>query len=61
MLLLDILVPVQLLRDFSDELVPLIVPAKSGGTQAIRVVLADSKEDRELLEVVHGKNTDSLL
>lgn len=41
-----------MLREFSDELVPLLIPAKSGGTQAVRVVLASSKEDKEIFEVV---------
>lgn len=38
---------VEMLRDFSDDLVPLLIPAKGGGTQAVRVVLTSSKEDRE--------------
>lgn len=41
-----------MLREFSDELVPLIIPAKSGGMQAVRVVLTSSKEDKDLFEVV---------
>ncbi|XP_020539351.1 poly(A)-specific ribonuclease PARN-like isoform X2 [Jatropha curcas] len=41
---------IEMLQEFSDDLVPLIVPAKGGGTQAIRVVLARSKEDRDLLQ-----------
>lgn len=36
--------------DYS-ELLPLLVPAKDGGTQAVRVVLTSSKDDRNLLEV----------
>ena len=41
-----------MLREFSDELVPLIVPAKGGGgTQAVRVVLTSSKEEKDLFEV----------
>lgn len=42
----------QMLREFSDELVPLILPAKGGGTQSVRVVLTSSKEDKDLFEVV---------
>ncbi|KAI8523347.1 hypothetical protein RHMOL_Rhmol13G0065900 [Rhododendron molle] len=41
---------VEMLRDFSDDLVPLLSPAKGGGTQAVRVVLTGSKEDRETFE-----------
>ncbi|GFZ20062.1 polynucleotidyl transferase, ribonuclease H-like superfamily protein [Actinidia rufa] len=37
----------EMLREFSDDLVPLLVPANGGGTQAVRVVLTSSKEDRE--------------
>ncbi|KAJ1420414.1 Ribonuclease CAF1 [Sesbania bispinosa] len=42
----------EMLVDFSDDLLPLQIPVKSGGgsTQAIRVVLANSKEDKDLLE-----------
>lgn len=45
-----------MLRDFSDDLVPLLSPAKGGGTQAVRVVLTGSKEDRETFEVVTNHN-----
>ncbi|KAL6967922.1 poly(A)-specific ribonuclease [Sarracenia purpurea var. burkii] len=41
---------IEMLREFSDDLVPLVVPAKSGGTQAVRVVLMSSREDRESFE-----------
>ncbi|KAM1318569.1 hypothetical protein EV2_003890 [Malus domestica] len=40
----------EMLKEFSDDLVPLIIPARGGGTQAVRVVLTSSKEDRELFE-----------
>lgn len=40
----------EMLREFSDELVPLIIPAKGGGTQAVRVVLTSSKEDKDSFE-----------
>ncbi|KAF5741319.1 poly(A)-specific ribonuclease PARN-like [Tripterygium wilfordii] len=40
----------EMLQGFFDELVPLIIPAKGGGTQAVRVVLTISKEDKDLLE-----------
>ncbi|KAK8711759.1 hypothetical protein V6N13_147026 [Hibiscus sabdariffa] len=40
----------ELLREFSDDLVALKIPTKGGGTQAVRVVLTSSKEDRSLLE-----------
>lgn len=42
-----------MLRDFSDDLVPLLIPAKGGGTQAVRVVLTSSKEDRESFVVLN--------
>lgn len=45
-----------MLWDFSDDLVPLLTPAKGGGTQAVRVVLTGSKEDRETFEVVTDHN-----
>ncbi|KAL1325622.1 poly(A)-specific ribonuclease PARN-like isoform X1 [Arachis ipaensis] len=41
---------VEMLAEISDDLLPLIIPAKSGSTQAIRVVLANSKEDKDFLE-----------
>lgn len=43
-----------MLVDFADDLLPLPVPAKSGSgtTQAVRIVLANSKEDKDLLEVM---------
>ncbi|KAL3497936.1 hypothetical protein ACH5RR_040668 [Cinchona calisaya] len=51
----------EMLEDFTD-VVPLLVPAKAGSTQAIRVVLTSSKEDRDifekelqLMEVEHNK------
>ncbi|PON65951.1 Ribonuclease [Trema orientale] len=40
----------EMLREFSDELVPVLIPGKSGGTQAVRVVLTSSKEDKDLFE-----------
>ncbi|XP_057437179.1 poly(A)-specific ribonuclease PARN-like isoform X2 [Lotus japonicus] len=42
----------EMLVDFADDLLPLPVPAKSGSgtTQAVRIVLANSKEDKDLLE-----------
>ncbi|KAA8550537.1 hypothetical protein F0562_002221 [Nyssa sinensis] len=40
----------EMLREFSDDLVPLLIPAKGGGTQAVRVVLTSSKEDKNLFE-----------
>lgn len=41
----------QMLIDF-DEVVPLLVPAKGGGTQAIRVVLTSSQEDKHIFKVL---------
>lgn len=40
-----------MLKEFSDELVPVIVPAKGGGTQSVRVFLTSSKEDKDFFEV----------
>ncbi|CAI0426511.1 unnamed protein product [Linum tenue] len=40
---------VKMLQKFDENLVPLMVPAKGGGTQAVRVVSTTSKEDRDLL------------
>ncbi|KDO58559.1 hypothetical protein CISIN_1g006991mg [Citrus sinensis] len=40
----------KMLEDFSDVLVPLIIPAKGGGTQAVRAVLTSSDEDKDLLK-----------
>lgn len=40
-----------MLEEFSDDIVPLIVPAKSGGTQAVRAVLISSKDDRDIFKV----------
>ncbi|CAJ1781703.1 unnamed protein product [Sphenostylis stenocarpa] len=40
----------EMLVDYSDELLPLLIPAKSGTILAIRIVLVDSKEDKDLLE-----------
>ncbi|CAN0830292.1 Serine/threonine-protein kinase TOR [Linum grandiflorum] len=38
-----------MLQNYNDNLVPFMIPAKSGGSQAVRVVLTSSKEDRDLL------------
>lgn len=40
----------EMLEEYSDDLVPLIIPAKGGDTQAVRVVLMSSKEDRDLFK-----------
>ncbi|XVF81297.1 hypothetical protein PTKIN_Ptkin15bG0144100 [Pterospermum kingtungense] len=40
----------EMLVDFSDDLVALKIPTKGGGTQAVRVVLTSSKEDKSLFE-----------
>ncbi|XP_059660019.1 poly(A)-specific ribonuclease PARN-like [Cornus florida] len=40
----------EMLKEFSDDLVPLLIPTKGGGTQAVRIVLTSSKEDRILFE-----------
>ncbi|WCJ37250.1 Polynucleotidyl transferase ribonuclease H-like superfamily protein [Euphorbia peplus] len=40
---------IEMLQDFADKLVPLVIPANGGGTQAIRVILTSSKGDKDLL------------
>ncbi|KAJ9548824.1 hypothetical protein OSB04_021367 [Centaurea solstitialis] len=40
----------EMVKSEYENVVPLIIPAKGGGTQAVRVVLTSSKEDRNLLE-----------
>ncbi|KAK7339034.1 hypothetical protein VNO77_19675 [Canavalia gladiata] len=40
----------EMLVDYSDDLLPLLIPGKSGTTQTLRIVLANSKEDKDLLE-----------
>lgn len=40
----------EVLKEFSDDIVPLLVPTKRGDTQGIRIVLTSSKEDKILLE-----------
>ncbi|KAG6630981.1 poly(A)-specific ribonuclease PARN-like isoform X2 [Carya illinoinensis] len=40
----------EMLEEFSDDLVPLIIPAKGGATQAVRVVLTSSKDDMVLFQ-----------
>lgn len=40
----------EMLMEFSDDVVPLLIPAKGGGTQVVQVVLTSSKEDRDLFE-----------
>lgn len=53
----------QMLMEFSDELVPVLVPIKGGGTSAVQAVLTSSKEDRDLFEVYLNLNIflDALL
>lgn len=40
----------EMLEEFSDDLVPSIIPAKGGTIQAVRVILTSSKEDKVLLQ-----------
>ncbi|KVI11554.1 Ribonuclease CAF1 [Cynara cardunculus var. scolymus] len=40
----------EMVKSGYENVVPLIIPAKGGGAQAVRVVLTSSKEDRDLLE-----------
>lgn len=46
----QVLLVLELLMEFSDDLVPVLIPAKGGGTRAIRAILTSSKEDKILLE-----------
>ncbi|XP_050207979.1 poly(A)-specific ribonuclease PARN-like [Mercurialis annua] len=41
---------IEMLKEFGDDFVSLIIPAKGGETQAVRVVLTSSKEDRDCLQ-----------
>ncbi|XP_065876104.1 poly(A)-specific ribonuclease PARN-like isoform X2 [Euphorbia lathyris] len=52
---------IEMLQAFADRLVPLVIPAKAGGTPAIRVILTSSKDDKDLLmmelqSVEEGRN-----
>lgn len=40
----------EMLEEFSDDLVPLIIPGKGGATQEVRVILTSSKEDKVLFQ-----------
>lgn len=40
----------EMLVDYSDDLLPMPLHTKSGTTYAVRIVLANSKEDKDLLE-----------
>ncbi|GMH25816.1 hypothetical protein Nepgr_027659 [Nepenthes gracilis] len=40
----------EVLKDFSDDLVPLLILSKHGGTQAVRPVFVSSKDDKALFE-----------
>ncbi|XWS75995.1 hypothetical protein CRYUN_Cryun01aG0139600 [Craigia yunnanensis] len=40
----------EMLGEFSDDLVALKIPTKGGGTQAVSVILTSSKEDKSLFE-----------
>ncbi|KAL9271160.1 Poly(A)-specific ribonuclease PARN-like-like protein [Drosera capensis] len=41
---------VEVLKEFSDELVPLLVPGKRGESQAVRIIWTSSKEDKSWFE-----------
>ncbi|KAK1398066.1 poly(A)-specific ribonuclease PARN-like [Heracleum sosnowskyi] len=40
----------EMLKEFSDDVVPLLIRAKGGGIQAVQVVLTSSKKDKEIFE-----------
>lgn len=41
-----------MLKEFADDVVPLLTRAKGGGIQAVQVVLTSSKEDKDIFEVL---------
>lgn len=41
---------IEVLKEFSDELVPLLVPGKHGESQAVRIIWTSSKEDKSCFE-----------
>lgn len=41
----------QMMTEFSDDVVTLLVASKSRGTQAVRAVFMSSKEDKDLFKV----------
>lgn len=41
----------QMLTEFSDDVVPLLIASKRRGTQAVRAVFMSSKEDMDLFKV----------
>jgi len=43
-----------MLLDHSDDLLPLLIPTKSGSIHAIRIVLVNSKEEKESLQVMRN-------
>ncbi|XP_050366494.1 poly(A)-specific ribonuclease PARN-like isoform X2 [Argentina anserina] len=51
----------EMLKEFSYELVPVIIPAKGGSTKSVRVVLISSKEDKDLFEkeLLNGEEEQS--
>lgn len=51
----------QTLTGFSDDVVPLLIPVKQGGTQAVRVVLTSSKEDKDLFQVPSKPDSSTVL
>ncbi|XP_058093617.1 poly(A)-specific ribonuclease PARN-like isoform X2 [Magnolia sinica] len=46
----QVLLVAEILSEFSDDLVPLMIPDKGGEPKAVRVVLTSSEEDRNLLK-----------
>ncbi|KAK9669559.1 hypothetical protein RND81_13G139500 [Saponaria officinalis] len=40
----------EVLKEFSEDIVPLLIPTKHGSTQGVRLVLTSSKEDKILFE-----------
>lgn len=49
----NVLGMLQMVKSQYENVVPLTIPAKGGGTQSVRVVLTSSKEDRDLFKVVY--------
>lgn len=40
----------EMLKEFADDVVPILIRAKGGGIQAVQVVLTSSKEDKDIFE-----------
>ncbi|XP_017252983.1 poly(A)-specific ribonuclease PARN-like isoform X2 [Daucus carota subsp. sativus] len=48
----------EVLKEFADDVVPMVIRAKGGGIQAVQVVLTSSKEDKDIFEEQQCKEED---